>query len=290
MTPITSSAASDTDRARNRTSGWVRPMASITAWPPPSGMCTSTSTTSGTRSPMSSMAAATSSASPTTSTASPSSARTPERKRWWSSTRKTRTLALGPVAGTVLSLTTGSCPGHDQLDLGPLARRAADDGGAPVARHPGPDRLGDALAVLGHRLGVESPTPVPHEDRDLGRLDLHEQRDARRARPFRRVHRRLLAGRQQRPQLDGQRAVPHRHRLHRHTVAGLDVTLDHGHRLGYRRHLTGERPRGPAFEEPGAQLALLGPGQARHLSVVAGGALDERQRLEHRVVHRGRHV
>ena len=67
--------------ARKRISGSVAATASITARPPPSGMWTSMSTTSGFRSVISSMAAATSSASPTTSTRPPSSARTPERKR-----------------------------------------------------------------------------------------------------------------------------------------------------------------------------------------------------------------
>jgi hypothetical protein len=49
-------------------------------------------------------------------------------------------------------------------------------------------------------------------------------------------------------------------------------------------------PRGPALEEPGPQLALLGPGQAHHLLGVVGRALNERQRLEHRVVDVGRHL
>ena len=48
-------------------------------------------------------------------------------------------------AALVLSLTTGSRPGHDQLDLGSLARRAADDRRPAMTGHPGPDGLGDAL-------------------------------------------------------------------------------------------------------------------------------------------------
>src|SRR5216684_2747906 len=47
MTAITSSGASDTERARNLTSGAERWTASSTARPPPPGMWTSSSTTSG---------------------------------------------------------------------------------------------------------------------------------------------------------------------------------------------------------------------------------------------------
>ncbi|MFZ1062451.1 MAG: hypothetical protein WAN30_03165 [Acidimicrobiales bacterium] len=65
---MTSSAASDTERARNFTAGSTLVTARSTARPPPSGMWTSSRTTSGVRSMIISMAAGTSSASPTTST------------------------------------------------------------------------------------------------------------------------------------------------------------------------------------------------------------------------------
>ena len=49
-------------------------------------------------------------------------------------------------------------------------------------------------------------------------------------------------------------------------------------------------PGGPPLEEPGPQLALLGTGQAHHVLRVVGRALDERKRLEHRVVYVSRHL
>ena len=73
---MTSSAASDTLNARYVASG--APL--ITARPPPSGMWTSRSTTSGSVSPMPATASVTVPASPTTSTLADNSARTPERK------------------------------------------------------------------------------------------------------------------------------------------------------------------------------------------------------------------
>jgi MFS transporter, CP family, cyanate transporter len=62
---ITSSAASETDRARKRTSGWVSRIASRTARPPPPGMWTSRSTTSGLVARIPWIAPSTSPASPT---------------------------------------------------------------------------------------------------------------------------------------------------------------------------------------------------------------------------------
>ena len=47
---MTSSGASETERARKRTSGWSRRTASTTSWPPPPGRWTSSRTTSGSRS------------------------------------------------------------------------------------------------------------------------------------------------------------------------------------------------------------------------------------------------
>ena len=68
MTAITSSAASETDSARNFTAGRSGATAAITASPPPSGRCTSSRTTSGSSSRMSGPASATVPASPTMST------------------------------------------------------------------------------------------------------------------------------------------------------------------------------------------------------------------------------
>src|ERR1039458_6337590 len=126
MTAITSSGASETDRARNLTLGWIGLIASMTALPPPPGMCTSSSTTSGSRSAISSMAAGTSSASPTTSTASPSSLRpAADRLRDAFSVVGYR---LGVEAGTTVSYEHGHAfrldldvDGH-RARAGPLCR------------------------------------------------------------------------------------------------------------------------------------------------------------------------
>ena len=67
-----------------------------------------------------SIAASTSSASPTTSTSSPSSARMPDRRRAWSSTRKTR--------GTLDPLTVGGVDGEGSAPprcLHPIVLRTA---------------------------------------------------------------------------------------------------------------------------------------------------------------------
>ena len=49
-------------------------------------------------------------------------------------------------------------------------------------------------------------------------------------------------------------------------------------------------PRRPALEQPGPQLALLCPGELGDLRRVVGTALDQRQRLQHRVMDPGSHV
>ena len=222
MTAMTSSGASDTDSARKRTPGRDTFTASITAWPPPSGMCTSRSTTSGSRSAISSTAAATSSASPTTSTVSPSSARTPARNRWWSSTRNTRgrvgvgeSVLTGPAASGGSAPTSVPSPGAVRRSARPPWRRirAWIDSAIP--------RRSSATCV-----GVETPPPVADEDRHLGRLDLGEQRDGRSPRPLGGVHRRLPGGRQQRPQPVVERAVADRHHVDRDPVVGLDLGGD----------------------------------------------------------------
>jgi len=79
MTAITSSAESDTLSAKHTGPGLMR---ASTAGPPPSGKCTSSSTTSGDSLSIPATAAPTVAASPTTCRpgSAASSARTPERK------------------------------------------------------------------------------------------------------------------------------------------------------------------------------------------------------------------
>src|ERR1022692_3678887 len=149
MTAITSSGASDTDRARNCTSGWWGRTPSRTARPPP---------------PL----------------------RPPRRPR--RPPRPIRPAPRpgrrhGPRPGRDAAAPLGTVPthrpsddrlpaGHRQLDFGPLAGRRANDRRPPRAGHAGPDGLGDALTILRHRIGVEPVAPVTDEEHDHGGLDL----------------------------------------------------------------------------------------------------------------------
>src|SRR4051794_30290758 len=180
MTPMTSSAASDTDSARNL----VRPVGvrRSTSTPPPPGRWTSSSTTSGAVAAMTSTASSTSPASPTTLTESPSSAFTPLRNIWWSSTSTTR------VISRLASL--GFTP-HLQSDLRALAEGRTDLGFSAVALHASDDGLAQAHAVVGDGVEVEALATVAYEDRDLVARDLCVDRQRRRDRP---AVRRLRAG------------------------------------------------------------------------------------------------
>ena len=167
ISPITSSAASETDSARNFTCGWVRRIASSTARPPPSGMCTSSSTTSGSVAAIRGDRLGHRARLATTSTWAPSSARTPARNIAWSSTRNTRSRSPGPPLGRSCRLSPVLDPsarvapviGMDQPYLGALARLGADLRLAAVPLHPPDDRAADAVPVLLHRSPGRSPTP-----------------------------------------------------------------------------------------------------------------------------------
>src|SRR2546429_261686 len=128
MTAITSSAASETDSARNLTPGRSGATALMITSPLPSGRWTSRRTTSGSSSLISGTASATVPASPTTSTAPPSSARTPARKRPWSSTSTTRRFiaAARELAAHPVQL----------LDVRHGGRERGDERGAVVAERP----------------------------------------------------------------------------------------------------------------------------------------------------------
>src|SRR4051812_20574208 len=268
MTPMTSSAASLTDSARNRVDGAPSPTPASTACPPPSGMCTSSSTTSGWVRRTSAIASATVSASPTTSTASPSSARTPARNSRWSSTIATRT--------------RGSLMRRLQSDLGALAGGAADLGAPAVARHPADDGLREPEPVAGHVLRVEAGAAVSDEDDQPVPLDLGVHLHAVDTRVLRGVHHRLSGG--------GHHGAGAR-------ICGTvadDDELDHDamRLLDFRSRLLQrgrELPAGIAGRpvEPAAQLTLLAAGQPGDLARIVGGLLDQSQRLQHRVVHVG---
>src|SRR5690348_15689360 len=181
---MTSSAASDTDRARNRTgrpSLVSRPRqpcsTSTPPWPLPPGRCTSSSTTAGRCSRTSATADSTSGASPTMSTAAPISARTPERNIRWSSTRTTVTRGESGVMGL---LGEGGWDGgrrQRQLDLGALLEPA--HASLPtVAGHPPDDGLPHTEPVPGYLVEVEAGAVVADERLDplVARLDIDGHR------------------------------------------------------------------------------------------------------------------
>ena len=87
-----------------------------------------------------------------------------------------------------------------------------------------------------------------------------------------------------------ERAVADHDDLDGDAVVGLDLALEHADALGQRRRLLADGARGPPLEQPGPQLALLGPGQPHHVLGIVGRALDEGQCLEDRVVDVGRHL
>ena len=141
-------------------------------------------------------------------------------------------------------------------------------------------------------VGVEALAPVADEQRHPGRLHLDEERHRGRPRPGGGVDRRLAPGGQQGPQLVGQSAVARRRRTRRRrrwlSSTSLSMTATPWASVVTCGGV--ERSRRPGLEQPGPQLALLGPGQAGHLAGVARRSLDERQGLEDRVVDGGRHV
>ncbi len=69
-------------------------------------------------------------------------------------------------------------------------------------------------------------------------------------------------------------------------MLGLHLLLDEPHAAGQRHGFIDGTGR-PAVEQPRAQLPFLGPGQRDHLLRLVGAVLDERQGLQHRVVHPG---
>ena len=105
ITPITSSAASETDKARNLTSGAFAVTCLMTSAPPPPGRWTSSSTTSGLVSRMEVTEEATSSPSATTSHTFPISWRTPARNMAWSSTNATRSSSSGLPSSKLIDAT-----------------------------------------------------------------------------------------------------------------------------------------------------------------------------------------
>ena len=164
MTAITSSAASETERARNLTPGRSGATARITAAPFPSGRWTSSSTTSGRGHGSAGSPRDTDAASPTTSMPASSSLRTPARKIRWSSTRTSRLAAsrrdLAAVDGA-----RPRCP-----------RRACCESSASHRYgQPAVDRLRDAAAIGGDAARDRSRAAIAHVDGDFAVADLRRR-------------------------------------------------------------------------------------------------------------------
>ena len=217
---------------------------------------------------MSSTAAAASSASPTTSTASPELG-----------------LDAGPEHRVVLdqedpgpARSVGGvdcCPGRAHLTRSrrgmdswtsapsPGAERMTAD--AAEAGHAGADGLGDALAVLGHRVGVEAPAPVAHVEHDRVGLDLGVERDLVGPGPLGRVHGGLAGRIEQRAQRLVELAVPHHDHLHGDAVVGLDLALQQRRRPrpAWWRPRRWRPVAGPRTARPAARAPGPGPGAPR---------------------------
>ena len=87
--------------------------------------------------------------------------------------------------------------------------------------------------------------------------------------PLHGVDRRLARRRQQGGQVVVELAVPDGDGLDGHPVLGLDLLLDEPHPGGQRQACVVHRAGRPAVEQPGAQLALLRPGQLDDLLRIA---------------------
>src|SRR5690625_2305409 len=301
---MTSSAASETDRARKRICGCRLRTCRSTSTPPPPGRWTSRSTRSGCFSPMMCTAPSTSPASPTTSTPSPSSPRTPLRKRRWSSTITTRgtaspSLKLVLSSSTLWTLPTGvRCTvaavrfrsrgsqlrdaEHTELDLGALPRGGAYAGGTAVALHTAEDGTAHTHAVLGYLLQFETDTAVAYEHQDFLLLDLAEDGDGVGTGVLGSVDHGLTSGPEHGAETVVDVAVTHTHNLDGDTVFLLDLG-GHPFQAGPDRGLG----VGGALVEPAAQCALLDPGQALDLAGIIGATLDQGEGVQDGVVDVG---
>ena len=149
MMLITSSGASETLSARKRTAGRRGATPRITSAPPPSGICTSSSTTSGSASTMQLDRLA---------------------DRAGVADDVDEAVELGAHAGAEQAVVVDEhdarergSSAHHQLDLGALARARVDLGAAAVALHPAEHRLAQAAPVGRHRGEVEARAAVAHE-------------------------------------------------------------------------------------------------------------------------------
>ena len=273
---MTSSAASETDRARKRTSWSVWRTASSTARPPPPGRCTSSRTTSGRVRRM--------------------RRRRPRRSRRPRRRSRTRRLAR-PAARTGRS--GGRRPERpgsrcDWL-LGSRSWTQVPRPGLETMATPPPwrwmrPRIESAMPrrSVGTASGSK-PSPSSRTNPvSLVRLDLDVHRDQRRPRSAPRaaggVEGRLLAGVDQRPGGVVERGVADHHDVDGHAPGAARP----GSRSPPRPAAAGPRAApGPGTARPAAPL--LPAGQADDLGRGVG-PLDQGQGVQHRVVQVGGHL
>ena len=290
---MTSSAASDTLSARNTTSGCAGRTLRSTSAPPPSGMWTSSSTTSGRRCAIPATASATEPASPTTVTSGTlrsSSARTPERNRAWSSTRKTRT-GWPARSWSACSFSSTAAIGTSASAGAPRCPRpcpAAQPDRTAVPGHPAAHGVGQAVPVVGDGVGVEPGPAVADEHVHLVRLDLGVHADLVHPGVLGRVDHRLAGGQHEGAQVVVQRSGPRR----RPRGARRARRCPRPRRPPRRARRSGPRPPGrtprtpvPAGPvQPVSAARAPGRGPAAHLAGRVGLALDQREGLQHGVV------
>jgi hypothetical protein len=137
-----------------------------------------------------------------------------------------------------------------------------------------------------HRFRIEAGAPVSDEDRNLVLADVDEGGDLVRARVLRGVRHRLARG-----ENEGLHPIVHRHVARSDQLdRDAEELLDLG-RGGVDRCREAPVVGSPwIWIEPGTQLALLPAGQCRNAARIARLALDERERLQDRVVNASGHL
>ena len=265
MTPITSSAASETESARNLTPGAPAR--------PPRSRPRRRRRAGGRRAARPPGRARGSAARPRrrcrprrrSRRHRPSSLRTPARKSSWSSTRTTRRFTVPP---------------ESQLDLGALAGLRGDRRGAAGAPHAALDRLGDPSAVGRDGGAVEAAAAIADEHGAAGGVGLGVHRDLVGARELGGVRHRLARGENE--------LLVRRRRARR--APAVASSISHAVELLDLGRGVGEcvLERGGVLDagavEPAAELALLPARDRRDTAGIVGVPLHERQCLQHRVV------
>src|SRR5262245_60100900 len=167
-----------------------------------------------------------------------------------------------------------------ELDLGALARTAADLGSATVTLHAADYRFAHSAPVIGDRLRVEARPPVVDEDPGGPVLDLRIEMDGSRVGgELGSVGERLARRRDESLRALVERRVADDDGIDRCAVSLLDV-------LGRGPERVGEslrRPRRLLSRQPGAELALLQAGQLRDFIRVPRALLHQGEGLKNRV-------